>query len=155
LPLYQSAVEDEADFRWSVAPIPYVTEEPVMNIYGASISMPIAEPEKQLAAWLFLKYYTNPEVQTTWAQASNDFPVRTSVAVGLTEAGYLEANPAYATAFDMLQYGTAEPATPGYDYVRNMVEDAMAAIVEGADVQSTLDQLTEDANLNLTKELEK
>ena len=107
-----------------------------------------------MASWLFLKFYTSPEIQATWAQASNYFPVRASVADGLTEAGYFDANPAYATAFEMLQYGTAEPPTPGYDFVRDMVEESMAAIAEGADVQATLDQLTEDANINLAEQLE-
>ncbi len=154
LPYYQSAVDEGAQFSWSVAPIPFTTEEPVMNIYGASISMPVADTEAQLASWLFLKFYTSPEVQTTWAQASNYFPVRASVANYLTEAGYFDANPAYAIAFDMLGYGTTEPPVPGYDFVRDMVEESMAAIAEGADVQSTLDLLTEDANINLAEQLD-
>jgi len=151
---YQRDIDEGAQFNWSVAPIPYTSEQPVMNLYGTSISLPVADPEAQLASWLFLKYFTSSEVQNTWAQASNYFPVRASVADGLTESGYFAANPAYASAFDLLQYGTSEPPVPGYDFVRGMVEEAMAAIVDGADIQSTLDQLTEDANINLAEQLE-
>lgn len=151
LPYYDSAVNDGAAFNWSVAAIPHTTDEPVMNIYGASVSVPMSTPERQLAAWLFIKYYTSPEVQATWAKASNYFPVRQSVADGLTD--YFEANPAYKTAFDMLQYGTTEPPVPGYDFVRDIAEEGMAAIADGADVAETLAQLNIDANEILADQL--
>ena len=152
LPYYASAVEEGANFEWSVAPIPHTTADPVMNIYGASISIPKTSLEAQLATWLFAKYYTGVEAQAKWAQASNYFPVRASVADGLGE--YFAANPAYQTAFDLLQYGTTEPPAPGYDFVRDMSEESMAAIMEGADVTSTLDALNNDANASLAEQLE-
>ncbi|MEA3336101.1 MAG: extracellular solute-binding protein [Chloroflexota bacterium] len=152
LPYYRSAVEEGANFNWSVAPIPYTTEEPAQNIYGASVSIPKTTSEQQLAAWLFLKHYTSPDVQAKWAQASNYFPVRASVAEGLDD--YFAENPAYQTAFELLPYGTFEPPAPGYDFVRDMAEEAMAAIAGGAPVQETLDQLTEDANASLAEQLE-
>ena len=152
LPYYQAAVDEGAGFAWSVAPIPYTTEEPVQNIYGASVSMPKHTPESELATWLFVKYYTSSDVQATWAQVSGYFPVRASAAEGL--ADYFEATPPYKAGFDMLEYGVTEPAVPGYDFVRDMVGEAMAAIAEGADVQATLDQLNEDANISLAEQLE-
>jgi len=152
LPYYQSTVEEGANFAWSVAAVPHTTEDPVMNVYGASVSMPKTDsPERQLATWLFLKYYTSAEVQAKWATVSGYFPVRASVADGMTD--YFAANPAYATAFDMLQYGYYEPPVPGYDFVRSLVNEAMAAIADGADVQSTLDLLTEEANVILAEQL--
>jgi len=71
LPYYGDAVGEGAQFNWSVAPIPFVTAEPVQNIYGASVSIPMTTPEREVAAFQFLKYYTSPEVQAKWAQASN------------------------------------------------------------------------------------
>jgi multiple sugar transport system substrate-binding protein/sn-glycerol 3-phosphate transport system substrate-binding protein len=151
LPFYKGAVDEGANFEWNVAPLPHVTSDPVMNIYGASVSIPKSTPEKELAAWLFVKYYTSPEVQATWAKVSNYFPVRQSVAEGLGD--YFEQNPAYKTAFELLPYGKTEPPVPGYDFVRDLVREAMAAIADGADVQSTLDQLTSDANDILAEQL--
>ncbi|NOZ51341.1 MAG: extracellular solute-binding protein, partial [Chloroflexi bacterium] len=101
---------------------------------------------------LFLKYYTSPEVQAKWAKVSNYFPVRASVAADMTD--YFDANPAYKTAWDMLKYGVTEPPVPGYDFVRDMVRENMAAIVDGADVQATLDELTTEANANLADQME-
>ena len=144
LPFYGGAVDEGAGFEWSVAPIPYTTTDPVMNIYGASVSIPKSTPEQELATWLFVKYYTSPEVQADWAVASNYFPVRESVAEGLSD--YFAENPAYQTAFDLLKYGTAEPPAPGYDFVRDEVSEVMAAIADGAPVQEALDELTATAN---------
>ncbi len=146
LPFYNTAVGDGAGFEWSVAAIPHTTEEPVQNIYGASVSIPSTTPEEELAAWLFVKYYTSTDVQARWAEASQYFPVRASVAEGLSD--YFAENPAYETSFNLLQYGVAEPPVAGYDFVRDMIEEVMAEIVDNADldVQERLDEANEEAN---------
>ncbi len=151
LPFYGQAVDEGAKFEWSVAAIPHTTADPVMNVYGASVSIPLTTPERQLAAWLFVKYYTTPEMQAKWATASQYFPVRASVVDGLTEV--FDTVPGYKTAFDMLKFGHFEPPVPGYDFVRNSVSEAMAAIVDGADVASTLDDLNTNANEQLAEQM--
>lgn len=151
-PFYRRAVEAGANFPWSVGPLPYVMDEPVMNIYGASVSMPAGlGAERQVATWLFLKYYTSTDVQARWARASNYFPVRASVAAGLGD--YFAADPAYQVAFNLLQYGVAEPPVPGYDFVRSLIADEMAAILDGADVVATLGLANIEANQILDDQL--
>jgi multiple sugar transport system substrate-binding protein/sn-glycerol 3-phosphate transport system substrate-binding protein len=120
-----------------------------MNLYGASVSIPATTPEEELAAWLFVKYYTSVEVQAEWAVASNYFPVRASVAEGLAE--YFTTNPAFKTAFDLLQFTKAEPPVPGYDFARTAIEEAMVTIVDDAtvDVAATLAAVNEQANADL------
>ncbi len=154
LPFYKTAVDEGAKFNWSVSALPHTTEEPVLNVYGASVSIPKTTPEMELAAWIFLKYYTSPEVQAKWAMASQYFPVRASVASGL--ASYFDSDPNYKKAFDLLKYSKFEPPTPGYDFVRDMVEEAMAglAIAEPVDIDALLDALTEDANISLAEQME-
>ncbi len=144
LPYYAGAVEAGAAFNWGVGPLPHTTDEPVVNVYGASVSIGQSTPEKELATWLFIKYYTSPEVQAKWAQASNYFPVRQSVAEGLSD--YFASNPNYEIAFSLLQYGNSEPPVPGYDFVRSRVSEVMAAIVDGEDVATSLAELTVEAN---------
>lgn len=151
LPFYGSATNEGAKHAWSVAAIPHTTADPKMNVYGASVSIPKSTPERELAAWLFLKYYTSPEVQAKWAEVSQYFPVRASVADGLKD--YFAAQPAYKTAFDLLAYSAFEPPVPGYDFVREEVEKAMAAIVDGADVKTTLDELNTVANQILADQM--
>ncbi|MCB0009087.1 MAG: extracellular solute-binding protein [Anaerolineales bacterium] len=146
LPFYASAVNDgeAGGFSWSVAPIPYEGATPVQNIYGASVSVPVTTPEEQLAAWLFLRFYTNADIQARWARASNYFPVRESVADGLGD--YFTENPAYAVAFDLLQYGKIEAPVAGYDLVRDEAEGAFVRILAGEDPATVLAELDASAN---------
>lgn len=151
LPFYRDAVTAGAAFDWSVAALPHTSADPLMNVYGASVSIPKTTPEQELAAWIFVKYYTSKEIQAKWAEASNYFPVRKSVADNMTD--YFAANPAYKTAFDLLPYTTAEPPVPGYDFVRTEAQKVMAAIVDGAEVASSLDALNEFANKTLDEQM--
>ncbi len=147
LPFYGSAVDDgeTGGFAWSVAPIPYSGATPVQNIYGASTSVAKTDPATQLASWLFLKYWTSPESQAQWATASNYFPTRDSVAEGMSE--YFAENTAYATAFDLLQYGKPEPPVAGYDNIRDVAEEAFIDIIyNGADAATALADLDIQAN---------
>lgn len=144
LPDYRSAIEAAAGMAWDVAPVPHTTQAPVVNIYGASVSIPKSEPESELAAWLFLKYFTSQEAQADWARASNYFPVRASVAENLDD--YFAENPAYQSSFDLLQYGISEPPVPGYDFVRDLIEEEMASIMDGASVEETLQAANAAAN---------
>lgn len=150
LPFYGRAVESGAQFNWSVAAIPHTTPEPVQNIYGASVSIPVSTPEQELAAWLFIKYYTDAEVQAAWGLASNYFPVRQSSAESL--ASYFAENPTYETAFNLLNSTKAEPSVPGYDPVRRRISEVMQAIVSGTDsrdIKTILDEVNEFANEEL------
>jgi len=153
LPFYQDAVDKGARFAWSVAALPHTTPTPVMNVYGASVSLPKTMPQRQLAAWLFVKYYTSPQVQAKWSMAANYFPVRRSAAASLQE--YFQHNPAYKTAFDLLAFSKHEPAVPGYDFVRDLVAKAMASMVtQGVEVQRTLEKLHKESNAILQEQLQ-
>ncbi|HBX69487.1 MAG TPA: hypothetical protein DEH25_08925 [Chloroflexi bacterium] len=151
LPFYQRAVADSADFDWLIAALPLSTPDPVMLLSGTSFSLPAGAPETQLAAWLFIKYFTSPEIQAQWAQTSGYFPVRAGAAPYLTD--HLAANSAYAAAWDLLPFGVAEPSTPGYDDVRKMVAEAFGAILAGERPAPILNQLNQDANFNLAEQL--
>jgi multiple sugar transport system substrate-binding protein len=146
LPFYRAAVEEGATggFDWSVAAIPHTTPEPVMNIYGASVSIPKTDPQTQLASWLFIRYYTSPEVQAGWARASNYFPVRASVADGLDE--YFEAEPAYEEAFNLLPYSKREAPVAGYDNIRDVMTAAFEEILAGGDIETVLTNAEAEAN---------
>lgn len=152
LPFYQEAIEQGARFTWNVAPPPHITPQPVMNVYGASISLPKTTPPRTLAAWIFLKYFTSPPVQAKWGKASNYFPVRRSAATALQD--YFQQHPPYKRAFDLLSFSNYEPSVPGYDFVRDLVAKAMAAIVaQGAEIEQTLAKLDKESNAILDEQM--
>lgn len=146
---------DGTPFEWGVTAIPHTTADPVMNVYGASVSIPKSTPERELAAWLFIKYYTSAEVNAAWAKASGYFPVKASVADEVT-AEFPGNQEAYATAISLLPYGVFEPPVPGYDFVRdNVIEPVMDMIVGDAtgDVQTLLDEANVAANDILAEQM--
>jgi multiple sugar transport system substrate-binding protein/sn-glycerol 3-phosphate transport system substrate-binding protein len=135
---------------WGVTAIPHTTEDPVQNIYGADVMITAGQPEQELAAWLFIKWFTSPEVQARWVEASNYFPTRAGTEAHLT--GYVEQNPQYGEALALLGYGAYEPQLISYQAVRDAAQTAFNEIMQGGDIQATLDALTETAN-DLQEEL--
>jgi multiple sugar transport system substrate-binding protein/sn-glycerol 3-phosphate transport system substrate-binding protein len=151
LPFVQSAInESENPFTWSMAYIPY-DEAPVVDVYGASVSILSTDPEAdlatQLAAWLFVRWYTEPQQQSRWAEASQYFPVRVSSA---SELGSIFAEiPQYEEAWNLLLGAESayEPSLAGYDVIRNEAEAVFNTILtEGADVETELEALDARAN---------
>ncbi|WP_420642319.1 extracellular solute-binding protein [Candidatus Leptofilum sp.] len=130
--------------EYGVAAIPHITGDPVMNIYGGDVMIVKTTPEQQLAAWQFVKWFTSPEPQARWVEASNYFPTNAGAVEFLGD--YNEQNPVWATALDLLQYGKFEPQLISYQSVRDAAQEAYNVIIQGGDVQATLDDLTETAN---------
>jgi len=152
IPYYDKAVKsgEQGEFQWGVAALPYKDggNEPVMNLYGASVSIPKTTREQELAAWLFVKWFTSPENQARWAKISGYFPTRASAAAELSD--YFDANPVYKQAFDLIEYSTYEAQWCAcYEEVRRLMSDAYGSILDGADIDATLKQLEEDANKSL------
>jgi multiple sugar transport system substrate-binding protein len=135
--------ENEEPFNWSVAPIPFAGYEPSQVVSGLNLSIPVSSPEEQLAAWLFIQYFSSPAQQEKWIRASNGFPVQASTAVLLES--YFEENPAYQTAFELLKYGRPELSVSGYDEIRDESVTAYQRILEGEDPELVLGELDRSA----------
>ena len=145
LPFIKLAVdENEEPFDWSVAPIPYVGFEPSQVVYGSSLAIPETSPEEQLAAWIFIRYLSQPEQQARWVRASDGFPVQGSTAFALES--YFEENPVYRAAFELLKYGRFEASMSGYDQILNEAAIAYSDILEGEDPELNLSALDGLAN---------
>jgi len=148
LPYYAQAIAQGAagTFDWSVAPMPHSTDKPVVNIYGASVSVTRTTPEKELASWLFLRWFAEPKQEAQWVRVSNYFPSRKSAANELTD--YFQKDPKYKDAFDILvnSQSVSEPPFSGYQQVRGLMSTAFNAVLDGANVDQTLAKLELDAN---------
>ncbi|MCA9991065.1 MAG: extracellular solute-binding protein [Anaerolineales bacterium] len=129
---------------WGVTAIPHTTADPVQNIYGGDIMITATTPEQQLAAWIFIKWFTTPEVQAEWVRISGYFPTRQGSNEFLE--GYVDENPQWGQARDLLPFSYFEPQLISYQQVRDKASEAFNAIMQGADIQTTLDDLTNFAN---------
>jgi len=145
LPYYKSVVDEGAGFNWSVNPPPHTTDTPRLNIYGASQSIFVSTPEEQLAAWLFIKWMSEPAQQATWASGTGYFPTRQAAADLL--ADYFAEHPTYAKAFTFMamDYGVESPVA-GYDECRAAVSEMLTAVLSGEDAQTQLDATAEQCN---------
>ena len=99
-----------------------------------------------VAAYQWMKYISNTENSAVWSTESGYGFVRTSSADHPLIAEKRAKLPQYDKSLSMVQYGKGEPSVPGYYSVRGEVEKAYAAIINGDDIISTLNQLNEDAN---------
>lgn len=146
LPYVQESLDTAANKdEWGIAPQPYSGKEPKQNQYGGSVMMPKSTPEKELAAWIFIKWFTSPAVQADWVRASGYFSPRYSTADYLGD--YLTENTQYADAMAMLPYAAFEPQLISYTEVRNAVSEAFQEIINtDVDIQTRLDELTKTAN---------
>ncbi len=147
IPYVKSAVEAGMHFAWGLAPPPRSVEQPVTNIYGASVAVAHSTPQRQLAAWLFLKWFTEPAQQARWVEVSGYFPVRRSTAESLGD--YFADHPQYEKAYAWLEVARAEPGVMGYERVRRLVAVAMVEVLDGGDMDEVLPRLEREANETL------
>ena len=132
---------------WGVTAIPHTTPDPVINVYGGDIMITANAPEQELAAWLFTKWFTQPEQQSRWDTITGYFPTREGTVPFLGDyISESDFGAQYEEAMGFLQYGAYEPQLISYQAVRDAAEEAYNVILQGGDVQATLDQLTEEAN---------
>jgi multiple sugar transport system substrate-binding protein/sn-glycerol 3-phosphate transport system substrate-binding protein len=150
LPHYVSAVVEGAGFNWNVAPLPTSLDAPHPDIYGADFYIPRTDPEQQLAAWLFVKWFAEPEQQARWVRASDHFPIRYASADLLED--YLEENPHYQEAFTFLAYTPAiEPGVTGYQACREEITDMVRDVINGAALETELSDAEEACNASLAE----
>ncbi len=88
-----------------------------------------SQPEKQAAAWQFLKFLDTPESQVTWAVGTGYLPILKSVAASPQMKDFWAKNPGYKVAYDQLVRGVNNVATAGavigpYKDVLSAIRDA-------------------------------
>lgn len=144
IPYYTQGIKEGLDFVWNVAPLPYPTSNPSQNVYGPSVSILKTNREAELASWLFIKYLAGADAQKIWAESTMYYPVRKSAAKDMEDFKF--KNPQYAAASDLFAAGKSEPSLPGYDFVRELAAESLAAILRGLDANQVLTELTVEAN---------
>jgi multiple sugar transport system substrate-binding protein/sn-glycerol 3-phosphate transport system substrate-binding protein len=145
LPFYRSTVAEGAGFDWSISTMPTALDSPRVNVFGASLSILRTTPQKQLAAWLFIRWLAEPQQSARWSRASNYFPVRQSAADEL--ADYLTENPQYEKAFGFLSYDIAiEPGVVAYNECRDWIGKMLGAVAGGEDPRTWLADALEKCN---------
>jgi ABC-type glycerol-3-phosphate transport system substrate-binding protein len=150
LPKYRQAIEDGAGFEWGIASPPRSAdqESTVLQIYGPGLAIFRSSPERQLAAWRFVRWLNEPEQQARWAARTSYYPTR-SAALALM-ADYLVQNPQYEAALGLAAGSYAiEPATAGYDECSADIEQMLARVLAGGDANVLLSDAVERCTAEL------
>jgi ABC-type glycerol-3-phosphate transport system substrate-binding protein len=116
-------------------------------MYGANIAMFKSTPEKQAAAWEFIKWFADTDQTAYWSIKTHYLPVRKS---SLNQPDFkkeLDSNQALKASFDYLQYARPEPNVAGYQQIRDLLQDAEVSVVTGkATAKAALDDLVTKGN---------
>jgi multiple sugar transport system substrate-binding protein len=100
-----------------------------VNSYLQTVGMVGSNPERELATWLFIKWFTSAESQAKWIEASAYHPTRAST-VPLLEA-YAAEHPQWASGLDLVPLGQVEPAIASWSSVRRLLQSSYAEIIQG------------------------
>ena len=95
-----------------------------LTIYGSSYIMLKSSPEKQLAAWLFMRWMLSPEHQAKWVEALGLFPLRASSMDLLKD--YSFTHPQWKAALGLLPNAQTQPQAASWHKVQIMLGDGFA-----------------------------
>ena len=85
-------------------------------------------PEKQLASWIFMKYFTEAQNQASWIEESGYFPTRLSTSKFL--ATYIVDHPIWTQSLNYLAYGKFEPRFESWSLIQGVLQDASARVFQ-------------------------
>lgn len=120
------------DTKWAATVIPQGTpDKKVTVLYGAAISIFKTTPERQLAAWRFIKYFNSKDVTALWGSESGYFPVRLSALETPAVKKVIADYPQYASAIEASKYGKVEPQEGGWQEARTVLGNVITGIVTG------------------------
>ena len=150
---YEGAIyRGNAPFRWYQTMIPQADPaRPATVLYGSSFFIVGGDPEKELAAWRLIRWFTGPRQTGRWASELEAMPVRASALGVMTDT--LETYPFYQAQVEkILPYGRPEPAVRGELEVREILHTAIISVTQGfSDPQTALDEAARDANAVLRR----
>ncbi len=122
LPLIPNALEKAGSTdEWLALPFPSDQREPVLATYGPSFAILKSSPEKDLAAWLLIKWLAAPEQQALLVSKSSSLALRESTLDHLN--AYSAENPQWAAIQTYLDRARPEPELRSWGTVRWVLSD--------------------------------
>ena len=145
---------DDPNIDLGVAPMPSPVEGAVpggvFNQGGELFMVNKSSPEKQAAAWQFLKFLAEPANVTAWAIGTGYIPIRKSSAASSEMQQYWQENPGFKVAYDQLLSGKNTTASAGSVIgenkgVRDAVRDAQNSMfLDGTSPKDALARAAKD-----------
>ncbi len=134
--------------NWSIVSIPQTDPSKAKTVmYGANIAAFKTSPEKQLASWLFMKWFAEAQQTAKWSIISSYMPVRKSVVNDAAlKQSWSTSDPQGKQAFDLNGTSAPEPNVRGQQDIRTVIEDAITAVLTGKGTPADLKTAGTKAN---------
>jgi multiple sugar transport system substrate-binding protein len=124
---------------WNIAPPP--GGKTVM--FGANVAIFKSTPQKQLASWLFVKWFSEQDNTADWATKSYYMPVRKSAANNEALKTYWSSkDPQGKQAYDSIDKSIPEPNVRGQQDIRDVITNMYVSVMTG---KATPEQAIKDA----------
>jgi len=108
--------------QWLLIPYPRQSGDPLMLLDGSDFFLVSSEPGRQMAAWVFLRWMSDPLQQVRMSQVTGAWPSRQS-AVSALQAEW-SADLIYSYVFSAMTSLQPAPHDAGWSIARRVFEDA-------------------------------
>jgi ABC-type glycerol-3-phosphate transport system substrate-binding protein len=144
LPRYKDLLKN---LDWAFAPLPAGPVKEATVVGGEYLAI-FKQSKNPGAAWKFLKWLIQPEVQAFWAMKSGYLPIRHAVLDVPEFQQYLKDNPDFAVFVYQMDVGQAQKPIDhgGLEITRNMAEAIEKATIGDIDAKRALDEAARKSN---------
>jgi len=125
-PFIAKAVNDL--FEIGMAAVPTAPGKPVKSLFsGTNLAIMKGTPEKQQAAWDFIKWLTEPKQSAYWTVQTNYLPVRKSALNEQVLKDYIAKVPRFQVALDLIPSGAPGISVAGWADARIYLQDSVTS----------------------------
>jgi ABC-type glycerol-3-phosphate transport system substrate-binding protein len=151
-PFIAKAVNDA--FEIGIAPPPVSAGKPVRTIFsGTNLAILKSSPEREKAAWDFIKWLTETKQSAYWTVQTNYLPVRKSALNEQILKDYIAKTPRFKVALDLIPSGATSPSVPGWVDARTYIGDAVTnATTQVAEPKAALDEAARKSDEALARD---
>lgn len=134
-------IKNNCKFKFMVAPLPYF-KSPAVPVGGATLAISKVAPEKQKAAWEFIKWLAQPQQQYTFIKMSNYVPITRSTSDFKPFKDFLKTEQGLDMGVRQLPYARPRPSTAAYFQVTTEIVKSLENIyLNNTPVENTLKDL--------------
>jgi ABC-type glycerol-3-phosphate transport system substrate-binding protein len=105
--------------------------KPRTVMFGGNIAVLKSDPQKQLASWLFIKWFNEQAQTADWATKSYYMPTRKSAAESASLKDYWAKQPLGRQAYDTIGASIPEPNVRGQQDIRDVISNMIVSVVTG------------------------
>jgi multiple sugar transport system substrate-binding protein len=140
-------------FEIGMAPVPTAPGKPIKSLFsGTNLAIMKSTPEKQQAAWDFIKWLTQTKQTAYWTTQTNYLPVRKSALDDPALKEYVAQTPRFNVALGLIPTAAAGPSVAGWADARTALLDAQtAAVTLTKDPKQALDEAAAQADAALQR----